>query len=273
VPHSILVIDDDADIRSALQLVLKKGGYHPLLADGGQAAIALMKQEHEATDVAAILCDLEMPGMDGVELTQQLHSMYPSLPVILLSSLCDNTFKGHSHLFASVITKPIKQQTLSVQIVNALRKQGRNITVANTMVTPVKETNTDTLAAKYPLRILLAEDDVFNQMVALQVLENIGYSATIAENGRMAVEYTQGNTYDLVLMDVQMPGMDGFEATKCIRETLAQQPVILAMTANAMDGDRNRCILAGMDDYISKPVNIEELMAKLKKWALHIHRQ
>jgi two-component system sensor histidine kinase/response regulator len=162
---------------------------------------------------------------------------------------------------------------LSVQIVNALRKQGKNITITNTAVTAIKESNNNKLAAKYPLKILLAEDDVFNQMVALQVLENIGYSATIAENGRIAVEHTQDGTYDLVLMDVQMPEMDGFEATKCIRETLAQQPVILAMTANAMDGDRNRCILAGMDDYISKPVNIEELVVKLEKWALHIHRQ
>jgi two-component system, NtrC family, nitrogen regulation response regulator NtrX len=92
VPHSILVIDDDADIRSALQLVLKKGGYCPLVADGGQAAIALMKQEHEVADVAAILCDLEMPGMDGATVIAHLHRHYPMIPIIVLSGAAPAQF-------------------------------------------------------------------------------------------------------------------------------------------------------------------------------------
>jgi CheY-like chemotaxis protein len=206
-----------------------------------------------------------------VELAQYLRAQYPNLPIILLSSLGDTSFNKSSELFVSVVTKPIRQQTLSVHILNALRKQGKNISHVQTELTG--KDLTEAFAKKHPLNILLAEDDIYNQMVAVQVFENMGYKIEVANNGRIAVEYANKNYYDIILMDVQMPEMDGFEATKNIRQNMATQPIIVAMTANAMDGDRNVCLQAGMDDYISKPINLDELAAKLEKWSGYIFNQ
>jgi len=121
-------------------------------------------------------------------------------------------------------------------------------------------------AVAYPLRILVAEDNAINQQLIRQILGNLGYCPDCVENGELAVEAAGSKDYDLVLMDVQMPEMDGLEATRSIRLYPGRQPVIIALTANAMLGDKEECILAGMDDYISKPVRLDELMRLLKKW-------
>jgi signal transduction histidine kinase/ligand-binding sensor domain-containing protein/CheY-like chemotaxis protein len=125
-------------------------------------------------------------------------------------------------------------------------------------------------ARQFPLRILIAEDNPINQQLIRHILGNLGYEPDSAEDGEQAVAATGEKDYDLILMDVQMPEMDGFEATKRIRKTLSRQPVIVALTANAMQGDREECLKAGMDDYISKPVRVDELMGLLQKWALQI---
>jgi CheY-like chemotaxis protein len=125
-------------------------------------------------------------------------------------------------------------------------------------------------ASHYPLRILVAEDDAMNQQLAIMILKRLGYSADIAPDGKQVLEMVSEKKYDLILMDVQMPNMDGLEATRMIRLCLSAQPVIIAMTANAMEGDREACLTAGMDDYISKPVNLEELIEKLERWALQV---
>ena len=122
------------------------------------------------------------------------------------------------------------------------------------------------LANQYPLRILLAEDNVVNQKLALRLLEQMGYRADMASNGIEAVESLERQMYDVILMDVQMPEMDGLEATRHIRKlTNTPQPHIIAMTANAMEGDRELCLSAGMDDYISKPIRVDELIEALLK--------
>ncbi|MBA4166145.1 MAG: response regulator [Chitinophagaceae bacterium] len=129
---------------------------------------------------------------------------------------------------------------------------------------------TDEFSKQYPLRILVGEDNQMNQQLVLMILKRLGYEADISVNGKEVLEVISEKTYDLIFMDVQMPEMDGLEATRMIRLCLSVQPVIVAMTANAMLGDREECLRAGMDDYISKPLNFEELVRVLEKWAMHI---
>ena len=125
-------------------------------------------------------------------------------------------------------------------------------------------------ASQFPLKILIAEDDEMNQQMAIMLLKRLGYEADSAANGKEVLEVVSEKKYDLILMDVQMPEMDGLEATRMIRLCLNEQPVIIAMTANAMDGDREACLKAGMEDYLSKPVNVDELMKTLETWAMQI---
>jgi CheY-like chemotaxis protein len=125
-------------------------------------------------------------------------------------------------------------------------------------------------AKQFPLRILVAEDDRINQKMALRTLTKLGYSPDIAQNGKEVLEEVSKVNYDLILMDIQMPEMDGLEATRMIRLCLTSQPIIIAMTANALEGDKEECLQAGMDDYISKPVHLEKLVVMLEKWATHV---
>jgi len=120
---------------------------------------------------------------------------------------------------------------------------------------------------RYPFNILIAEDDAINQQLALKLLSKLGYTADIASNGKEALEMVSEKNYDVILMDVLMPEMDGFEATKMIRLCLDLQPIIIAVTASAMSGDRDKCLEAGMDDYICKPIIIEELATLFAKWS------
>lgn len=128
-------------------------------------------------------------------------------------------------------------------------------------------------AEHFPLKILVAEDDEMNRQLALMLLKRLGYEADYAANGKEVLEVVSEHNYDVILMDVQMPEMDGLEATRMIRLCLSEQPVIIAMTANAMDGDRDACLKAGMEDYLSKPVNVEELMQTLETWSLDIREK
>jgi CheY-like chemotaxis protein len=128
-------------------------------------------------------------------------------------------------------------------------------------------------ANQFPLRILIAEDDDMNQQMALMLLKRLGYEADSVANGKEVLEIVSEKKYDLILMDVQMPEMDGLEATRMIRLCLSEQPVIIAMTANAMAGDREDCLRAGMEDYLSKPVNVDDLMKTLETWALEMQNK
>jgi CheY-like chemotaxis protein len=127
---------------------------------------------------------------------------------------------------------------------------------------------TSILSNQYPLRVLIAEDNLINQKIAQKMLAKLGYEAQIANHGKEVMEMVSTEHFDLILMDVQMPEMDGLEATRMIRTCLEIQPVIIALTANAMQGDRDECIQAGMDDYMSKPIDPKLLASNLEKWAL-----
>ncbi|MEO8583171.1 MAG: response regulator [Flavitalea sp.] len=128
----------------------------------------------------------------------------------------------------------------------------------------------EAFSKNYPMKILVGEDNLMNQELITMILKRLGYEVEIAQNGKEVLEIVSEKNYDLIFMDVQMPEMDGLEATRMIRLCLSIQPVIIAMTANAMLGDKEECIRSGMDDYISKPLNIEELVVMLERWAVHV---
>jgi CheY-like chemotaxis protein len=248
----------------------------PILAESGKVAIE--KLQHNTFDL--VLSDMQMPQMDGIELAKHIKKMQPQLPIILLTSAGNESCKENPHLFASVLIKPVKQQLLCKHILNEVRnlkpaieehaiKPQPNIpsSMQHTIISEnLQEAHTEQNDSnENSLRILLAEDNVTNQFVAIKILSKLGYSADIAENGHKAVQMATEKHYDVILMDVRMPEMDGLEATRILRNQLNVQPVIIAMTANAIQGDKEECLQAGMNDYISKPVKVEDLMRTLHK--------
>jgi CheY-like chemotaxis protein len=204
---------------------------------------------------------MHMPEMDGIALAKAIREQRPALPLVLFSSLGRREVGDAEALFAAFLGKPIRQSQLFDTLVGLLAKDA----APRTVTVPARPTLDPGLAARHPLRILLAEDNVVNQKLALRLLQQMGYRADLAGNGVEAVESVARQVYDVVLMDVQMPEMDGLEASRQItaRWEAGLRPRIIAMTANAMQGDREMCIEAGMDDYITKPIRVEALVEAL----------
>ncbi len=182
---------------------------------------------------------------------------------MLFSSLGRRETQAGSDLFAAFLNKPIKPSQLFDTLAVVFSEQP----AGEKRAAPQKSQVNQEIGKQHPLRILLAEDLLVNQKLALRLLEQMGYRADVASNGIEAVELVARQTYDVVLMDVQMPEMDGLEASRriCARLPRGQRPTIIAMTANAMQGDREMCLAAGMDDYVSKPIRKEELINALLK--------
>lgn len=256
----ILIVDDNETNRRVLKSQLEKWKMVPELSASGDQALAILSQR-EAFDL--VLTDMQMPGMNGVDLADFINQQYPQLPVFVLTSIGDDICKQHSSLFKAILTKPVKQHVLYKHICNELGQYSK-IQMAG-QITQYK-LSAD-FAKKYPLRILIAEDHPINQQLAMHILGKLGYTPGIAENGQEVLDILNTHTYDMILMDMQMPEMDGIEATKIIRGKQGVQPVIIAMTANAMQGDKDQCLAVGMDDFLSKPVRLDELMNMLEKWA------
>ncbi len=256
----ILVTDDNETNRTILKNQLEQWKLVPVMARSGKEAIDILKDINQNFDL--VLTDMQMPEMDGMELARQIRKQYSALPIILLSSVGERSTE-HNELFASVLTKPVKQATLHKHIVAQLTRNQRSLT-EDAEVT--KKLSVD-FAKQYPLHILIAEDNLTNQKLAERVLSKLGYVTEMVSNGKEAVDAQHLHHYDLILMDIQMPEMDGLEATRTIRLQAGPHPVIIAMTANAMQGDRETCLQAGMDDYISKPIKLEVLIKLLEKWA------
>jgi CheY-like chemotaxis protein/HPt (histidine-containing phosphotransfer) domain-containing protein len=206
-----------------------------------------------------------MPGMDGVQLAQNIrqHRTPKELPLMLLTSM-GAPDRDQAKLFAVSLVKPIKADVLHRNLQQALGGQ-RVVPSADTAKTA--DLFDSGMGKRHPLRLLLTEDHVVNQKVALLILGRLGYRADVAANGLEAVDAVQRQIYDVVLMDVQMPEMDGLTATGRIREIFGDEfrPRIVAMTAGALREDRERCAEAGMDDYLSKPIQVAELMAALER--------
>ncbi len=261
----VLIIDDNDTNRNILKFQLEQWKLVPVLADSGKEALAILSKDN---DFDLVLTDMQMPEMDGIELAQQIRTKRPRLPIILLSSVGDERHKEFETLFKSVLTKPIRHQVLFKHIAEEL--QSANPVSENK---PAAQQLSSSFAERYPLKIVCAEDNMFNQQLVLIILSKLGYKAPMANNGLEVLQMVQEEAFDIVLMDVQMPEMDGLEATRSIRQTLGEHPVIIALTANAIQGDKEICLNAGMNDYLSKPLKPEELMKLLEKWAIHIEEE
>jgi signal transduction histidine kinase/CheY-like chemotaxis protein len=257
----VLVVDDNLTSAAMLKQQVEDWKLFAVVAHSGKAALENLSQ----VSFDLVIADLDMPGMNGIELTQIIKEKYPLTPVILLNPIGDDRYKKQEAIFASVINKPVKQHLLFDHVFAELRHHNEAVVTA----TPTPKLSVD-FSKQYPLRIMIAEDNAVNQQWAIKILAKLGYAVDIADNGKIVLEVVSHEQYDLILMDVQMPEMDGLEATRMIRLCLEEQPVIIAMTANVMQGDRQDCIQAGMDDYISKPVEIGQLMLTLEKWAMLI---
>jgi len=262
----ILIVDDNLTNRTILKTQLESWRLTPVLAASGVEALNLLSEDSRYD---LVVTDMQMPFMDGIRLSRSIRDRHPQLPIILLSSVGDEYKKNHTDLFSAVMTKPIKQQAMYKHILSGLQNRrlaGQEGGVAQQLLS-------EEMAATFPLNILIAEDNEINQQVILHILNRLGYAPAIVADGRQTVEAVIRTAYDIVLMDLQMPEMDGLEATRHIRRLkLPEQPVIVALTANTMQGDEEECLRAGMNDYIGKPVKLEELLAKLRKWALHRRR-
>ncbi|RYE28651.1 MAG: response regulator [Sphingobacteriaceae bacterium] len=257
----VMVVDDNETNRIILKIQLEQWKLMPVLAASGEEALKLLSAENFPD---LIISDAQMPEMDGFQFSESVKKTYPHIPIILLSSMGDDCSSDKKQLFTSILTKPIKQHALSKYILDGLKHK--------TDVTAVSEVTTEKLytdfASQYPSQILVAEDNLINQHVVKQMLKKLGYQIDVVDNGREAVAALNKKDYDLILMDMQMPEMDGLEATQVIRQSNIKQPVVIALTANTMPGDRELCLKAGMNDYLSKPLKTNELMEKLEKWTV-----
>jgi CheY-like chemotaxis protein/HPt (histidine-containing phosphotransfer) domain-containing protein len=261
----LMIVDDNATNRRILTRQAGSWGMHPQAVASGPEALDLIEMG-EMFDLAIL--DGQMPEMDGVMLARKMRQYQhaKTLPLIMLTSLGQQReiMQIDEIDFAAFLTKPIKASQLYNVIVGIFAEQ------------PIKliEAKVDALfdpqmAQRHPLRILLAEDNVVNQKVALRLLEKMGYRADLAANGLEVLEALRQTkqAYDVLLMDIHMPEMDGSEATRHIRQSWppSEQPYIIAMTANALPGDREQYLAVGMDDYISKPVQVHELVRALNQ--------
>ena len=267
----VLVVDDNATNRTLVHHQITSWGMRNGSAECGQDALAILRREAAAGDPYSIaILDMQMPEMDGLMLARAIKSD----PAIAGTRLMMMTSLGRRDDAAIreagvelCLTKPVKQSQLFDCLatlcghagVQRPQPQKRSAKPAPAGISPER---------REQLRLLVAEDNIINQKVVLRQLQALGYNADAVANGREVLEALERIPYDVVLMDCQMPEMDGYEATNQIRkrEGESRRTTIIAMTANALDGDRERCLAAGMDDYISKPVRQETLSAVIDRW-------
>jgi len=254
----ILVVDDNATNRRILALQAAKWGMESRDTEFPAEALRWI-EAGERFDLAIL--DMHMPEMDGLTLAGRIRATDAKLPLVLFSSLGRREAGDTDSLFAAYLAKPMRQSHLFDTLVSLLAHES----VAKPSPGPAAPQFDAGMAARHPLRILLAEDNVVNQKLAMRLLQQMGYRADLAANGIEAVESVERQAYDVVLMDVQMPELDGLDATRqiCARHPAERRPRIVAMTANAMQGDREMCLEAGMDDYLTKPIRVDQLIKAL----------
>ena len=263
----VLIVDDNSTNVSILKKQLQLWKLQTREALSGKEALEILKEEN----FDLIISDLKMPQMDGVEFARQAKASFPTVPVVLLSSVGDESRTKYPDLFDAVLTKPIKYAQLhsivQLELKGAKEKQEE-------FAAPKQGLLDEEFAKSYPLDILIAEDNPINQKLAIRVLNRLGYEPKLANNGKEAVDMVVTQPYDLILMDMLMPEMDGLEATKAIRMLgKVKQPSIVAMTANVLQEDKERCIESGMNGFISKPFKLEELTDVLKSIAITIKKE
>jgi PAS domain S-box-containing protein len=265
----ILIVDDNMTNRKILEQLFRNNGMLVESYNNPMIALSII-QEGKKFDLGLI--DMKMPEMDGITFGKEMDKLDNGVPLILYSSV------GHmlsrtdiNRFFKAHVNKPIRHDLLLQKMAGILQVDKPEI-IEPEFIASIPEAS---VASRYPIRILLAEDNMINQKLAERILEIFGYQIDIADNGKIAFEMMQKNHYDMILMDVMMPEMDGLESTRTIRSNIDSnlQPIIIAVTANALKGDRELCIDAGMNDYISKPINTDELKSLLIKYGEVILRR
>ena len=264
-----LIVDDNRPAREVLKAMLTELSFKVKIACSGEEALHIIHEQPENEGFDIILMDWRMPGMDGIETAYKIKKTegLTKIPAILMITSYDLNQVKKDPLFDSIdgyLTKPVNQSTLYDTIVKILSKNGFE-------VREVKETKLSILDESIKKisgsSILLVEDNEINQQIAKEFLEKAGLEVEVADNGIKAIEALDKKDYDLILMDIQMPEMDGIEATKRIRSIDKYKKIpIVAMTAHAMSGDREKSLNAGMDDHINKPIVPETLYSSLLKW-------
>ena len=263
----VLIVDDNEVNRRVLHDLLVRWKMRPSVADSGAAALKALDDARErGRPFALVLLDANMPGMDGFEVSRRIRddARLGGATIMMLSSSgqFDESNKARAVGIATHLTKPVDQRELLGAVARALaREPGQRVALPSSM-----------LPAERPdrrLQVLLAEDNIVNQRLAASLLERRGHAVTIAANGREAVDAAKARAFDVVLMDVQMPEMGGFEATGAIRALGgdASRVPIIAMTAHAMKGDRERCLAAGMNEYLTKPLDPRQLCLVVEQMA------
>jgi two-component system, sensor histidine kinase and response regulator len=263
----VLLADNNATDCQILQAHLTALGMRCTSAANGEEALKFLCEAIADKDPYALaLIDMQVPGMNGMELTRAIKSDHitKDTRVIMLSSVghaIDATSRKNPDVDAFLI-KPVKQPQLHQCLARILEPALLKRTKAKNHVSSERPAH-----AIHDARILVAEDNRVNQHVMLLLLEDLGYTADMVANGKEALAALKHHSYDIILMDCQMPEMDGYEASRTIRREFDRPPRIIAMTAHALRGDREKCLAAGMDDYLSKPIIAKELQAALKRWA------
>ncbi|ASC72118.1 hypothetical protein XM38_030720 [Halomicronema hongdechloris C2206] len=266
---AVLIVDDNDTNRKILMRQTQSWGLIPHVAASGTEALEILTR-HPEIDLAIL--DMQMPHMDGLMVAQAIHQQpfYRHLPLVMLTSIGqyemdEEQIKAH---FAAFLNKPIKQSQLFNALIGIVHEQPIRIQYSE----PQKFELDHQLAEKLPLKILVAEDNGVNQKLAIQLLQRLGYRADIVANGLEVLDAISRQFYDVILMDVQMPEMDGLTATRQICECYpaVERPYIVAMTANAMQGDRERCLHAGMNDYVGKPIRFNDLIQALTRGSSHL---
>ncbi len=263
--RQILVVDDNATNRDILKRQVERATAIVTLAGSGKEALGLLAF---GTRFDLMILDYHMPAMDGRELALRIRKQFgvATPPLVMLSSLGDRGTDIADAGFAAVLSKPVRPAELLIALERALGGTKQKAALGGL----VKVLDTE-LAVKYPLRVLIAEDNPVNQLVASRILQRLGYRPDVVADGVEALKAVDMMPYDVILMDVQMPELDGLEATRLIRELpphSGNRPWIVAMTAGAMESERQATIDAGMDDFVSKPVRVEDLQDAMIRAAL-----
>ena len=270
----VLVVDDNRTNRRILSDTLRSWGMQPTAAASAPEALAHMRSCAElGHPFRLVVTDVHMPEMDGFELVERILDA-PTLTNAFILMLTSGEHLGDLARcrelgVSAFLTKPIRRAELRTAIVAAIADRGREGRTARDLRQLAKKTG-ELTSAGAGARVLLAEDNAVNQRVARAILEKAGHTVTLADSGQIALELWEKQPFELILMDVQMPDLDGFEATAAIRKRekgSGTHTPIIAMTAHAMSGDRERCLNAGMDDYIAKPIRGPMLLDLVAKYA------
>jgi CheY-like chemotaxis protein len=290
--RTALIVDDNPVVCRILQRTMSEWGMVVTTALSGTEALTIMR-EQARFDI--VVSDMQMPGMSGLTLAKELRKLVAELPVVMTSALgapmyaaVDNRYLHDLPVMLSptsgandqreamrqlgvksILFKPVKPSQLHAVLLEHLDKATLGeVTTIVEEASKSRATVDGEMGRRHPMNILVVEDNLINQKVALRMLKRLGYEADVAVNGLEAVRAVHDRRYDDLLMDVQMPEMDGLEATHKIRSELeaADQPYIIAMTAAAMQLDREKCLEAGMDDFLAKPARVEDLAQALRRY-------